>query len=228
MNENAILRTIIPISLIGDSQTGKTCIVSTFNGIKFNEKNISSIGVDFLVKEIQMKNGIKLKLKIWDTAGQEIYHSMALNCLKNVLGIIYIFDVTNKNTLNSINKWVKEVNETIMADKLPSFLVGNKIDLEEDREVSQEEGENLAEQYGFKYMETSAKTNKNINELFIELAEDIYNNFKNEFPQPNIILNKNDQIKTEKKKCCGNSKKKNKNKNKNDIINNNDDIKEKE
>jgi small GTP-binding protein len=211
MNEKTILRTIIPVSLIGDSQTGKTCIVSTFNDMKFNEKNIASIGVDFLVKEIEMKNGIKLKLKIWDTAGQEIYHSMALNCLKNVLGIIYVFDVTNKSSLDSINKWVKEVNETIMADKLPSFLVGNKIDLEEEREITQEEGKNLAEQFGFKYIETSAKTNKNINELFIGLAEDIYQIFKNEFPHPNIVLDRNNQNKTNKKKCCGNSKKKNKN-----------------
>ena len=206
MNDKTILRTIIPISIIGDSQTGKTCIVSTFNGIKFNDKNISSIGVDFLVKDIEMNNGIKLKLKIWDTAGQEMYHSMALNCLKNVLGIIYIFDVTNKQSLNSINKWVNDVNETIDAEKFPSVLVGNKIDLEDEREVTKEEGQNLAEQYGFKYKETSAKTGKNINELFIELAEQIYNKFKDEFPQPqqNIIINvEQHKKKIKKKNCCG-------------------------
>ena len=206
MNDKTILRTIIPISIIGDSQTGKTCIVSTFNGIKFNDKNISSIGVDFLVKDIEMNNGIKLKLKIWDTAGQEMYHSMALNCLKNVLGIIYIFDVTNKQSLNSINKWVNDVNETIDAEKFPSVLVGNKIDLEDEREVTTEEGQNLAEQYGFKYKETSAKTGKNINELFIELAEQIYNKFKDEFPQPqqNIIINvEQHKKKIKKKNCCG-------------------------
>ena len=206
MNDKTILRTIIPISIIGDSQTGKTCIVSTFNGIKFNDKNISSIGVDFLVKDIEMNNGIKLKLKIWDTAGQEMYHSMALNCLKNVLGIIYIFDVTSKQSLNSINKWVNDVNETIDAEKFPSVLVGNKIDLEDEREVTTEEGQNLAEQYGFKYKETSAKTGKNINELFIELAEQIYNKFKDEFPQPqqNIIINvEQHKKKIKKKNCCG-------------------------
>ena len=206
MNDKTILRTIIPISIIGDSQTGKTCIVSTFNGIKFNDKNISSIGVDFLVKDIEMNNGIKLKLKIWDTAGQEMYHSMALNCLKNVLGIIYIFDVTNKQSLNSINKWVNDVNETIDAEKFPSVLVGNKIDLEDEREVTMEEGKNLAEQYGFFYKETSAKTGKNINELFIELAEHIYNKFKEEFPQPNnqnIVIKVEKHQKKKKKNCCG-------------------------
>jgi len=206
MNDKTILRTIIPISIIGDSQTGKTCIVSTFNGIKFNDKNISSIGVDFLVKEIEMNNGIKLKLKIWDTAGQEMYHSMALNCLKNVLGIIYIFDVTNKKSLDSINRWVNDVNETIEAEKFPSVLVGNKIDLEDEREVTMEEGKNLAEQYGFFYKETSAKTGKNINELFIELAEHIYNKFKEEFPQPhqNIVINvEQHKKKIKKKNCCG-------------------------
>ena len=206
MNDKTILRTIISISMLGDSQTGKTCIVSTFNGIKFNEKNISSIGVDFLVKEIEMKNGIKLKLKIWDTAGQEMYHSMALNCLKSALGIIYIFDVTNKNTLNSINKWVKDVNETIDAEKIPSVLVGNKIDLDDEREVTFEEGKNLADQYGFNYIETSAKTGTNINELFIELAENIYNKFKEEFPQPNnqnIVIKVEKHQKKKKKNCCG-------------------------
>ena len=206
MNDKTILRTIIPISMLGDSQTGKTCIVSTFNGIKFNDKNISSIGVDFLVKEIKMNNGIKLKLKIWDTAGQEMYHSMALNCLKSALGIIYIFDVTNKNTLNSINKWVKDVNETIDAEKIPSVLVGNKIDLDDEREVTFEEGKNLADQYGFNYIETSAKTGTNINELFIELAENIYNKFKEEFPQPNnqnIVIKVEKHQKKKKKNCCG-------------------------
>jgi len=206
MNDKTILRTIISISMLGDSQTGKTCIVSTFNGIKFNEKNISSIGVDFLVKEIEMKNGIKLKLKIWDTAGQEMYHSMALNCLKSALGIIYIFDVTKKNTLNSINKWVKDVNETIDAEKIPSVLVGNKIDLDDEREVTFEEGKNLADQYGFNYIETSAKTGTNINELFIELAENIYNKFKEEFPQPNnqnIVIKVEKHQKKKKKNCCG-------------------------
>ena len=206
MNDKTILRTIIPISIIGDSQTGKTCIVSTFNGIKFNDKNISSIGVDFLVKEIEMKNGIKLKLKIWDTAGQEMYHSMALNCLKSVLGIIYIFDVTNRKTLDSINKWVKDVDDTIEADKFPSVLVGNKIDLDDEREVTFEEGKNLADQYGFNYIETSAKTGTNINELFIELAENIYNKFKEEFPQPNnqnIVIKVEKHQKKKKKNCCG-------------------------
>ena len=206
MNDKTILRTIIPISIIGDSQTGKTCIVSTFNGIKFNDKNISSIGVDFLVKEIKMNNGIKLKLKIWDTAGQEMYHSMALNCLKSVLGIIYIFDVTNRKTLDSINKWVKDVDDTIEADKFPSVLVGNKIDLDDEREVTFEEGKNLADQYGFNYIETSAKTGTNINELFIELAENIYNKFKEEFPQPNnqnIVIKVEKHQKKKKKNCCG-------------------------
>ena len=206
MNDKTILRTIIPISIIGDSQTGKTCIVSTFNGIKFNDKNISSIGVDFLVKDIEMNNGIKLKLKIWDTAGQEMYHSMALNCLKNVLGIIYIFDVTNKKSLDSINRWVNDVNETIEAEKFPSVLVGNKIDLDDEREVTFEEGKNLADQYGFNYIETSAKTGTNINELFIELAENIYNKFKEEFPQPNnqnIVIKVEKHQKKKKKNCCG-------------------------
>ena len=210
MNDKTILRTIIPISMLGDSQTGKTCIVSTFNDIKFNEKNISSIGVDFLVKEIEMKNGIKLKLKIWDTAGQEMYHSMALNCLKSVLGIIYIFDVTNRKTLDSINKWVKDVDDTIEADKFPSVLVGNKIDLEDEREVTFEEGKNLAEQYGFNYIETSAKSGKNINELFIGLAENIYKKFKDEFPQPNQnIVIKAENLKIKKKKNCCFAKNKN-------------------
>ena len=85
-------------------------------------------------------------------------------------------------------------------------MVGNKIDLDDEREVTFEEGKNLADQYGFNYIETSAKTGTNINELFIELAENIYNKFKEEFPQPNnqnIVIKVEKHQKKKKKNCCG-------------------------
>ena len=121
---------------------------------------------------MQTENGKVAKLQIWDTAGQDRFRSITKNYYKGANGIIVIFSVTDKKSFDNVKKWIHqikaEVNETVTI-----ILVANKIDDEENREVTTEEGIELAESFGLKLFECSAKTGENINSTFNDLVNTI-------------------------------------------------------
>ena len=95
---------IYQIGTIGDSGAGKTCLLEVFMGMPFKEDHLSTIGFDFMVKDMKTKNGETIKLKIWDTAGQETYHSMALNTMKLAKGIMFIYEVSKRESFINIKE----------------------------------------------------------------------------------------------------------------------------
>ena len=170
---------VVNIFLLGDSLTGKTSIVNSFFGVSFSEQQMKTIGIDNYIKEIELKNRKKIKIQIYDTAGQEQYRSNAFQILKTKCeGIVLIYSITDEDSFNNIFEyWINELNGIIDLSKYPIYFIGNKCDLEEERLVSHEQAEKASSKYKFKFMETSAKTNINIQELFTNISQDIFDTF---------------------------------------------------
>ena len=181
---------VINIAIFGDTMTGKTCLINKYIGIN-NMHTLATIGIDFTIKNIKRSDNINYKLKIWDTSGVEIYQSMALNLLKNIKGLILVYSIDNKSTLENINKLINKINNFIDISEIPIILVGNKKDLNNQRIVSEEEGRKIAEDYNFNFFETCAETGENINETFQKLFEIIIKNLKSHNNNNNIHNNNN-------------------------------------
>ena len=195
----------LKILIIGDSNVGKTSILLQYTSNFFQETHIATIGVEFKLKEITLDN-IEYKLNIWDTAGQERFKAITKSFFKAADGIVFVYDVTNKPSFVNIKNWIKDAESK--ANDFKIIIVGNKIDLNDSREVSFEEGKNLAKKKNCPFFESSAKDKINIDEIFITLLEEILKaqkNIKEEKKnegENKIILEKDDNSKTKSKGCC--------------------------
>ena len=160
------------ILILGDSSVGKTAFIVRFCEDKFQEENLSTIGVDIKAKFLTRKEK-KINLQIWDTAGQERFRSIAKNSYKGADGIILMYDITNISTFKHIKNWISDIKSKTdkPLDKLALLIIGNKSDLEENREVNEENKNDIINEHKLKIIETSAKENKNINESMIELID---------------------------------------------------------
>ena len=163
----------------------------------FQEIHMSTIGLDYKLKNVQLDDGKMVKIQIWDTAGQDRFRSITKNYFKGAHGIVLLYDITDKGTFESVRNWIKQIKEEV-DDNVCIILVGNKIDLEDKRQVTKEEGENMAEEYGLMHFECSAKTGENIHESFNELLKKTVENFSKVVD--NIQLRKSK--KKNKKNCC--------------------------
>ncbi|XBW38272.1 hypothetical protein QEN19_003861 [Hanseniaspora menglaensis] len=171
------------ILLIGDSGVGKSCLLVRFVDDTFSPSFITTIGIDFKIKTIDI-NGKKIKLQLWDTAGQERFRTITTAYYRGADGVVLVYDVQDEKTFaDARDVWYN----TIMENALPEcqlILVGNKADLEgseesESRAVSYEEGESLAKSLGMAFVEASAKTNKNVDEVFFTLVKMIEEKLEN-------------------------------------------------
>ena len=166
----------IKIIILGSSNVGKTCILHRYFENEYQDNSLSTIGIDFKTKFFKFDD-TKVKVNYIDTAGQEKFRAISLNYLKGTDGAVLVFDVTKKETFELIGTWLADIKENNKMD-IGKILLGNKADLEPEREVSKEEGENLAEQLHCKYFETSAKTGQNIIEALDEIAKITYSQWK--------------------------------------------------
>ena len=198
------------IITLGDTGVGKTSIIDRYTKGIFEEDMLSTIGVYFSFKDLTLEDGTKVKLKFIDTAGQEKYKSIAKSYYKNVQGVLFVFAFNNKNSFEHIEDWMECMKEKGEDNKdIPIFLVGNKNDVEK-KEIDENLIEDLKNKMGIdNYIETSAKNNIGIEELFNKLAEIMYNKSKkyNGKKQKNIILEdstqkEKDKNRRKKKKCC--------------------------
>ena len=207
------------IILIGDAEVGKTNIISRYVDGEFLENNISTIGVEYKTKELDV-NGEKILLQIWDTSGQEKYNAITKNYLRGSDVILFVFDVTKKESFDNINNWLK-LSEGIEGNFV-KILVGNKNDKGE-KKISQEVIKNFYEKNNMKYFKISAKEDDNINELFEyitnliekkiprrdteDFSEEIEKeNEKEKLNNPSNINSKSKHLKTEEKKIESTSK----------------------
>uniref|UniRef100_A0A663FAL4 Ras-related protein Rab-15 n=1 Tax=Aquila chrysaetos chrysaetos TaxID=223781 RepID=A0A663FAL4_AQUCH len=155
--------------LLGDSGVGKTCLLCRFTDNQFHPAHISTIGVDFKMKTIEV-DGIKVRIQIWDTAGQERYQTITKQYYRRAQGIFLVYDIGSERSYQHIVKWASDVDE-YAPDGVQKILIGNKADEEHKRQVAKEQGLQLAREYGMDFYETSACSNLNIKESFTRLTE---------------------------------------------------------
>ena len=188
----------IKLIVLGNTSVGKSSFILKYIEDKFVLNYIATLGMDFKQKKLKLKNGQEVKLRIYDTAGQERFKSVAISFIKKAEGVILIYDIGNKATFESLEEWIKNIKE-FGKENLPIILVGNKCDLPpEKRQVELIEGKDKAEEFNLPFFETSCKEGINIKEVFEKIVEDITgkNNLSSggEFK----ILNKSKS----KGKCC--------------------------
>lgn len=188
----------IKIVLLGESGVGKSSIVLRFVNNTFRPYSESTIGASFMTK-LMVVNNIPIKYHIWDTAGQERYHSLAPMYYRGASVAIVVYDITNKNSFITVKKWIKELKEYAPKDILIT-IVGNKSDLLQKRKVSLMQVQAYSEEINAIYLETSAKDNKNIIELFTNIGNQMSQNIANNemIPTlPNYL-----DIKDKSNYCC--------------------------
>ena len=187
--------------IIGDSTVGKTSILCRYaNGI-FNANYLATIGLDNFTKDEIIDNKT-IRIKIWDTAGQEKYQSLTKGFFRNAQGIMVVFDVTNSETYKDIKYWTQSIKAYMSSDidKISVIIIGNKIDSIE-REVKMGEAEVYCQELGYPYFETSAKTGENVDETIKYLVKQVIK--KNSIFR-NKLNNSENSIRISKNKGEGN------------------------
>ncbi|XP_056134352.1 ras-related protein Rab-8B isoform X1 [Lampris incognitus] len=176
---------LFKLLLIGDSGVGKTCLLFRFSEDAFNTTFISTIGIDFKIRTIEL-DGKKIKLQIWDTAGQERFRTITTAYYRGAMGIMLVYDITNEKSFDNIKNWIRNIEEHASSD-VEKMILGNKCDMNDKRQVSKERGEKLAIDYGIKFLETSAKSSINVEEAFFMLGRDIMTRLNRKMVSFNIM-----------------------------------------
>jgi len=162
---------LFKLLLIGDTSVGKSSLLLRFTEDTFNSTFISTIGIDFKVKTVDI-DGERVKLQVWDTAGQERFRTITTAYYRTAQGIILTYDVTNPDSFANLKMWAKAIDQHA-AKNVYRILVGNKCDLVDKRQISIEKGRELANEFGIPFFETSAKDATSVEEAFLTLARDI-------------------------------------------------------
>ena len=192
---------------LGDQSVGKSCILNRFMNDTFTEEYQATIGLDFQSKNVQIDNQ-DIHLLLYDTAGQEKFRALIPMYTRDANIILLVYDVTSKDSFLHLSDWLKDLTN-IKKEDVIFAVVGNKIDLDDRREVNSDEGENYAKEHEFIFAEVSAKTGDGFSELFYKnLFEKIRNKFRPGGQQQtsevnNIKFNiENEAKKNEAKKGC--------------------------
>ena len=160
------------VIIIGDTSVGKSNILTRYIKDEFSLNTKSTVGVELGIKFLKIKN-INTKIQIWDTAGQERYRAITSSYFKGSNGCFIVYDITNETSFDNIEKWYEQI-QSETSKEIPIVLVGNKCDLENERKVPTEKAKEKAENLKCAFFETSALKGLNIDKIFEELVNTIY------------------------------------------------------
>lgn len=210
------------ITIVGDTNVGKTNILKRFINGSFDVESTSTIGVDFYTKMVELNNGEMMKVLLWDTAGQEKYRAITSQYYRNSRGIIIVYDVSDEVSFKNVPSWIETIKNSSLIDvnNIKLLLIGNKSD-KPNRAISYEDGRSLAEKHQMMFLETSALKNYNIESAFNQIIDKIATSIINSNitnkpyitptkPPTNTITNrikptsfiKPNTIKPTPEKCC--------------------------
>jgi len=167
---------LFKLLLIGDSGVGKSCLLLRFADDTYTESYISTIGVDFKIKTIDL-DAKTIKLQIWDTAGQERFRTITSSYYRGAHGIIVVYDTTDLESFNNVKQWLHEIDR-YASENVNKLLVGNKSDLTSKRAVSFDQAKEFADSLGIEFIETSAKNSTNVEKAFMMMASQIKARYK--------------------------------------------------
>jgi small GTP-binding protein len=161
---------LMKLIVVGDSGTGKSCLLHRFVEDAFSEEQTQTIGVEFGAKVVQL-NGQRIKLQIWDTAGQERYRSVTRGYYRGAAGCLIVYDVTSRSSYDHVTQWLDDVRQ-LAGPQVIVMLVGNKADLatEDRRAVTHNEASLFSQERGLMHFETSAATGEFVNDAFFKVA----------------------------------------------------------
>jgi small GTP-binding protein len=167
---------IFKFIIVGNSAVGKSCLLLRFDEDRFQPIHDVTVGVTFSIKMVQI-DGQDVKVQIWDTAGQEIFRSITRSYYRDSACAIIVYDITDRNSFDKIEDWIRDVRNLAPPD---CFLVlfGNKLDLEAQRAIRAEQGQDLADRHGLYFFETSAATGQNVAQAFNECVTAVYTRAK--------------------------------------------------
>ena len=195
------------ILLIGDSLVGKTCLIQRYVNGTFKDDYITTVGLDYHTK-LEIINNLNVSVKLWDTAGQERFKALTPSFFRNAEGVVIAYDVTNSESFDNLKFWISSIKTNLFEKNIfiPIIIIGNKIDLEDMREISKDVASTFAKENKFKYFETSAKTGEGVDEAFRDLINQVLANLdKNEegtIERKSIKIEENKDNKQKKKGCC--------------------------
>lgn len=188
---------IFKIIFIGDSNVGKSSLLFRYVKNTFNEYHMTTIGIDFLVKNIRFE-GKSIKLQIWDKCGKEVHGGYLKVFSRYSNGVFIVYDITDRKSFENVQWWMDELDSNGPPD-ICRVLIGNESDLEKYRVVKTEEGESLARKYGIPFLETSAKKSINVKEMFETIIKLM--NAKANGLSTNVNNNENSQPTRDKSTC---------------------------
>lgn len=194
--------------LLGEGCVGKTSLVLRYVENKFNDKHITTLQASFLTKKLNI-GGRRVNLSIWDTAGQERFHALGPIYYRDSNGAILVYDITDEDSFQKVKNWVKELRK-MLGNDICLCIAGNKIDLEKERHVSVADAEAYAASVGAKHFHTSAKLNKGIEEMFLDLSkgmiekagQDNSRNHKDSTNRKSVVVVDDDTPAQQKSGCC--------------------------
>ncbi len=189
----------IKLLVVGDSSVGKTNFITMFIENKFNQTYMTTSGMDLKTSSIVVKNK-KIRVQLWDTAGQEKYRAITKNLFLKVQGALVVYDITNDNSFTNLKTWVKSIKEEC-GKSMQMIIVGNKCDLDDQRVIEKEKALEYAEEEKVEYIETSSKTGENVQKAISQLCEKVLEN--NEMgAEFSFTLDASSFSKNNKRKCC--------------------------
>ena len=196
---------IFKVLLLGNSNVGKSSLFLRFVDDIWNDTFVPTIGVDFKIKTFEIDSK-KIKMQIWDTAGQERFKNIIASYYRGAHGILLLYDVTDKDSFKNLNNWLIEIEKNANKNVF-KILIGNKTDLEDKRVISYNQGKEFADNYGLKFIETSAKKNLNVNEAFETLGRELMKassekKITKQPPNKKITVAQVQDLNNEKKKGC--------------------------
>ncbi|CAD6195561.1 unnamed protein product [Caenorhabditis auriculariae] len=157
------------VVLLGEGAVGKSSLIMRYCENKYSSKHLSTIQASFQKKTLEIEN-FSVELNIWDTAGQEKYHALGPIYYRGSNGVLLIYDITDQRSFDKVKMWVRELR-TMLGSEVELIIVGNKLDLDRQRNVERTVAEEFAESVGAQYAETSAKENLGIAQVFEQLSE---------------------------------------------------------
>lgn len=192
---------LFKLLIIGDSGVGKSCILLRFADDTFTESYISTIGVDFKIRTIDI-NGKIIKLQIWDTAGQERFRTITSSYYRGAHGIIIVYDVTDEISFTNVKQWLQEIDR-YAGENVKKLLIGNKCDLVVKKQVPYVVGKEFADNLDIPFLETSAKNTINIENAFLTMTRDILNNTTSNTynVRPPVLINSSNKTAISKCTC---------------------------